>query len=516
MEAAADQVSRYVPPGHFECIEYEYAITLPPIPNPNLRKKIDAVRLRELRKLLESEMTPENFVLVFEETKDCWVDLCSDYIGNIIIQKLVEHGDVGQKTYLIQSVAPHMAAIGVHKNGTWAIQKMIECSTTNEQMDAISSSLKPFTPILLLDQFGNYVVQCCLQFTYPYNQFIFDAIYARCSEIGQGRYGARAIRTCLDSQYTNPNQKEQVATALMHSAVPLSTNGNGSLLLNWLLDSHDMERYMGIAVKINATSQLSTLCTHKLASALVIRLINQEHDIQTREYLIYLLFFSPDGGPDRLLDVLSTPSHVNYSQATQFLQKVLTSPYLSEDLKIAIQVAVQLHTPTTTAPATSSSLNPPTDGRKVAPGTGHRRPRSMEFLSSHAGNVTGSLLGTSDQSHSEMAPTHRLSISIGSSSAASNLGMGRSSQAKAYSGNESNDWAKNLNLSNLPASNWSIPSITTSMAPSMNSVSSQSDNFRPSNRRHMSQGASTLASYSKVTSGFNSGAPSQSSTTLIE
>lgn len=317
---------------HELLMSFDYAVTLPPIPNPNFKRKVEPTRLRELRKQLETDPSREVITAAFNESRDCWVDLCSDYIGNIIIQKLIEFGSEQQKTALILSVAPYMAAIGIHKNGTWAIQKMIECATTEDQIAPIAAALKPFTPALLLDQFGNYVVQCCLKFEHPYNQFIFDSIYARCSEIAQGRYGARAIRTCLDSQYTVPAQKDLVSEALMRNAYPLSTNANGSLLLNWILDSQHTEHYMGIVINLN--SHLAQLCCHKLASSIIVRLINQQQDMQAREYLVYRLFFQSTPGP--VLNEILT----DHAQGNQFVQKVLNSPYLGEDLKAAIQVAV--------------------------------------------------------------------------------------------------------------------------------------------------------------------------------
>lgn len=42
--------------------------------------------------------------------------------------------------------------------GTWAAQKIIDCSTSPEEITIIAQSLRAYTPPLLLDQFGNYVV----------------------------------------------------------------------------------------------------------------------------------------------------------------------------------------------------------------------------------------------------------------------------------------------------------------------------------------------------------------------
>lgn len=62
-------------------------------------------------------------------------------------------------------------------------------------------------PALLLDQFGNYVVQCCLSLGPLQNQFIFDAIVDSCWEIAQGRFGARAVRATLESPHVTKRQQ---------------------------------------------------------------------------------------------------------------------------------------------------------------------------------------------------------------------------------------------------------------------------------------------------------------------
>jgi hypothetical protein len=108
---------------------------------------------------------------------------------------------------MLKPIAPYLATIGVHKNGTWAAQKIIDTATTDEQMQIICGHIQPYVPPLMLDQFGNYVVQCCLRLGPIHNQFIFDAIVDKTREIAQGRFGARAIRASLESAHISVRQK---------------------------------------------------------------------------------------------------------------------------------------------------------------------------------------------------------------------------------------------------------------------------------------------------------------------
>lgn len=143
---------------------------------------------------------------------------CIDYIGNTVIQKLFEHCSEQTKLRMLEKIAPFLASIGVHKNGTWAAQKIIDYANTPEEIRLVRQHIAPYVPLLLLDQFGNYVVQCCLRKGAEQNQYIFDAIVDKCWEIGQGRFGARAVRAILENPIVT---KEQQVRAFIH---PLDGN----------------------------------------------------------------------------------------------------------------------------------------------------------------------------------------------------------------------------------------------------------------------------------------------------
>lgn len=111
---------------------------------------------------------------------------------------------------MLEKIAPYLASIGVHKNGTWAAQKIIDFANTTEQIQLVRQHIAPYVPLLLLDQFGNYVVQCCLNKGPEHNQYIFDAIVDKCWEIGQGRFGARAVRSILENNIVTKEQQVNI------------------------------------------------------------------------------------------------------------------------------------------------------------------------------------------------------------------------------------------------------------------------------------------------------------------
>ncbi|KAI7868827.1 uncharacterized protein EV154DRAFT_453533 [Mucor mucedo] len=225
----------YTSKDEVERIPITYFSTIPPVPEFGTERMLGPLRLREIRKLLDNGQGIHEHIA--QECMDEIVELCSDYIGNTVVQKLFEFCSEETKLVMIEKIAPYLASIGIHKNGTWAAQKMIDTATTEDQIRLICTNIAPYVPLLLLDQFGNYVVQCCLRMGPVRNGYIFDAIVHKCWEIGQGRFGARAVRAILENPIVTKDQQIYVAAAIMQNALLLTTNANGSILLNWLLDT---------------------------------------------------------------------------------------------------------------------------------------------------------------------------------------------------------------------------------------------------------------------------------------
>lgn len=234
---------------------------------------------------------------------------------------------------MLEFIAPHLASIGIHKNGTWAAQKIIECIATGEEVALIAQNLRPYAPPLLLDQFGNYVVQCCLRFGSPANDFIFDAMIDRLWEVAQGRFGARSMRACLESPHITISQQRRVATAVILNSIPLATNPNGALLLTWLLDTSGFpSRFKLLAPRF--TPHLSHLCTHKLASLTVLRIVNQRVEPEASSSIVRTLFNST--GDHVLSDVLG--DQVN---GVAVVQKILSSTFIEPQERASFMEATK-------------------------------------------------------------------------------------------------------------------------------------------------------------------------------
>ncbi|KAJ2716926.1 hypothetical protein H4R19_000325 [Coemansia spiralis] len=357
-----------------DLVAFPYATRLPQLPATGRGDGDEArpvaglqqTRLRDLRRQLDTGgVSDDEFGRMVRELLPHAVELCTDYVGNVLVQKIAERGTAAQRLELVQRVGPHMAAVGVHKNGTWAVQKIIDMADALDQRTIIASSLKKYTPQLLLDQLGNYVVQCCLRFGAPpaagdgsgSNQFIFDAIHARCTEIGQGRFGARAVRTCLESRHADRKQQKLVAVALVTSAPTLATSANGHLLVNWLLDSSRFAGRLRVLAH-QVAPHLRYLAMHKLGAATVSKLADQREEPDARDLILNTLFFNPD--PTVLEDVVA-----DHAQGLHVVLRVLQGSAIGDAEKARIAERLR--------PLVGPAGPPPAAATAATAGAGPRR-----------------------------------------------------------------------------------------------------------------------------------------------
>ena len=303
-----------------------------PVPEPSQNRIYDAPRLREIRKKIDNNALSQHEI---EETAVNMLpeiaELASDYLGNTVVQKLFEYCSEEIKEQMLAQVAPHLAQIGVHKNGTWAAQKIIDVCKSERQMQLIANHVRPYTVALFLDQYGNYVLQGCLRFGSVHNGFIFETMLSRMWDIAQGRFGARAMRACLESHYASRAQQRMLAAAIVLHSVKLATNANGALLLTWFLDTCNLpHRRTALAPRL--VPHLVHLCTHKVAYLTVLKVINQRNEIEARDIVLKALFSDDNKvledilkdqqcGATLMFKVLTTPCF-DEIQRNEVLQKV--------------------------------------------------------------------------------------------------------------------------------------------------------------------------------------------------
>ena len=304
----------------------EYAVEIPPVAEASHNRVFDAPRLRDIRKKIDnSSMTQMEIEEIAMQMLPEISELASDYLGNTVVQKLFEFSSEQVKEAMLDQIAPRIAEIGIHKNGTWAAQKIIDVARTPQQMNMIIQNLRPYAMAAFLDQYGNYVMQCCLRFTAPWNNFIFEAMLNRLWPIAQGRFGARAMRACLESHHATKEQQRMLAAVIAIHSVHLATNANGALLLTWFLDTCNFpHRRKVLAPRL--VPHLVHLCTHKVAYLTVLKLINQRNEPEARDIVLQALFFSPE---DHILEEILQ----DQACGAMLIFKIITTPFLEDNLR---------------------------------------------------------------------------------------------------------------------------------------------------------------------------------------
>ncbi|CEP19852.1 hypothetical protein [Parasitella parasitica] len=296
-----------------------YFESIPPVPEYGSQRQHDAAKLREIRKRLDSLISKDDCKAADAIALDCMDEIAEICSGNTVAQRLFEKCSEDVKTDMLQVIAPHLAALGVHKNGTWAAQKIIDSLNTKKQIQIVCVHIQPFIPPLLLDQYGNYVVQCCLRLDGD-TQFIINAMVEKFLHIAQGRFGARAMRGILESNLITSSQQSFIAAALLQNAVSLATHPNGALLISWLIDCATLEKRLSILASQLAPC-LVQVATHKLGSQIMLKLINQDNDPEARQCLYEAL-----NNTETMTEVLS-----DQARGLNFALKVISSEYLSSD-----------------------------------------------------------------------------------------------------------------------------------------------------------------------------------------
>lgn len=119
-----------------------------------------------------------------------------------------------------------------------------------------------------------------------------------------------------------------MAAAIIQNTVLLTTNANGVLLLIWLLDTSKLSgRYSALCPRL--LPYLGKLCTHKLGSMTVLKIISQTEEPDARRLLLNAIF----NEPSLLDDVLRDQIH-----GLGLVQKILSIEDLERRDIIAQQI----------------------------------------------------------------------------------------------------------------------------------------------------------------------------------
>lgn len=305
-----------------------------PLPEPLPSKDFDAPKLREVRRAIDSETMSD---LELEQLAMAMLDelpeLCSDYLGNTVVQKLFDVSSDIIKDIMLRKISKYLTSMGIHKNGAWACQKIIASATTPRQMKLVTDGIHNYCTPLFNDQFGNYVIQCVLKYGFPHNSFIFESILANFWTIAQNRYGVRAVRACLEAHnIITIEQTLALSACIVLYSEYLAANSNGSLMLTWLLDTCNLPKRHEILAQ-NIAEHIIDICRHRLASLTVLKILGYRGDDVARKIILRSIFgdaHSEEPSPELKQIICDT------SYGSTFIYKLLLIPVLEPETKTRI------------------------------------------------------------------------------------------------------------------------------------------------------------------------------------
>lgn len=191
---------------------------------------------RFLQKKLE-EQDAQATQIIFSEVFEYITELMTDPFGNYLCQKLLEHCTDDQRLVIVRRVAPDLVSISKNMHGTRAVQKMIECLSSPEQIELIKKALGNYVVELIQDLNGNHVIQRCLNRLSPEdNQFIYDAVTSgnNCVEVATHRHGCCVLQRCID--HASEKQKVQLIHEITNNALVLVQDPYGNYVVQYVLE----------------------------------------------------------------------------------------------------------------------------------------------------------------------------------------------------------------------------------------------------------------------------------------
>lgn len=226
----------------------------------------------------------------------------TDPFGNYLCQKLFEFANDEQRTVLINNAAPKLQDIAVNQHGTRALQKMIECITTTEQIQTVVRALEDHVVHLVQDLNGNHVIQKCLNHLKGEDaDFIYEAVGANCMNVGTHRHGCCVIQRCID--HASGAQKDRLIAQIIDNAFFLVQDPYGNYVVQYILDLGDPKLVPQVCDKFKRS--VPGLSKQKFSSNVIEKCLRTANDY-TRSLLIDEMLRGHE------LDKMLRDSYANY------------------------------------------------------------------------------------------------------------------------------------------------------------------------------------------------------------
>lgn len=126
-----------------------------------VRIALDPHGTRALQKLVECIKLPEETRLLVASLRPHVVALSRDLNGNHVVQKCLQMLKADDNQFIFDAAAAHCSEIATHRHGCCVLQRCLDHGSAQQRL-RLSMKVAEVATSLLLDPFGNYVVQYVL------------------------------------------------------------------------------------------------------------------------------------------------------------------------------------------------------------------------------------------------------------------------------------------------------------------------------------------------------------------
>ncbi|KAK7280293.1 hypothetical protein RJT34_25355 [Clitoria ternatea] len=239
--------------------------------------------------------TPKEIDAIIFDLKDHVHDLMKHYCGNYVIQKLFQTSTVSKRqvnailSFIIKDLQ-RLKDVCMDYKGNRVVQKMIEGVVTTEAMYAITAAIAPITVSLITSANGGYVIeQCMKRFPSSCNNVIFHKIVMNNLDILRNQHGCRAIQKCWD--YAEEAPRSQLVQEIISNAKVLTEDPFGNYVMQFVIEKKMMLVNQKIISRLR--HNFVVLSMNKYASNVVETLLLHS-EIEDAAHIILELMCSPE------------------------------------------------------------------------------------------------------------------------------------------------------------------------------------------------------------------------------
>ncbi|KAJ3441840.1 pumilio homology domain family member [Anaeramoeba flamelloides] len=271
---------------------------------------------RTLQNIIDTE-DERTVQIIFSELSTHYEELMKDQFGNYLCQKLFQFCSPDSILSVLTEIQQVIIPISTNLYGTRAIQKLIDCITTEEQEEILFGGFYINLITLINNSNGNHVIQkCFMKFSQEKNEFIFQYIVKNCMIIAGHKHGCCVMQKYID--FAPKVYKDMLTDKIINNALELIQNPFANYVIQYMLNNDIRADEIIEAVKGN----MLKLSIQKFSSNVIEKCLRVAND-KIRKLLIDEFIENQDAMKTLLMD-----NYANYVVQTSL--KLATPNQLKE------------------------------------------------------------------------------------------------------------------------------------------------------------------------------------------